>query len=128
MPAPISMDLRLRIVGAVERSSSIREAARRFAVSPSAAVKLMQQVRGTDSAAPARYGGSRRRVLDAKRSRSVPHWSKRCPTSRRPNSSRTNESSFVDIHHEGPLLLLKDRFLARGFQAVSQARSASPDP
>src|ERR671918_625276 len=39
MPAPISMDLRLRIVRAVERGSSIREAARRFAVSPSAAIK-----------------------------------------------------------------------------------------
>ena len=63
MPAPISMDLRLRIVRAVERGSSIREAARRFAVSPSAAIKLMQRVRATGSAAPARYGGHRPRVL-----------------------------------------------------------------
>jgi putative transposase len=60
MPAPISMDLRRRIVGAVERGSSIREAARRFAVSPSAAIKLMQRVRATGSAAPERYGGHRR--------------------------------------------------------------------
>ena len=45
MPAPISMDLRLRVVRAVEGGSSIREAARRFAVSPSAAIKLMQRVR-----------------------------------------------------------------------------------
>ena len=57
------MDLRLRIVRAVERGSSIREAARRFAVSPSAAIKLMQRVRGTGSAAPARYDGHRRPVL-----------------------------------------------------------------
>ena len=64
MPAPISMDLRLRIVRAVERGSSIREAARRFAVSPSAAIKLMQRVRATGSAAPARYGGHRRPVLE----------------------------------------------------------------
>jgi transposase len=63
MPAPISMDLRLRIVRAVERGSSIRDAARRFAVSPSAAIKLMQRVRATGSAAPARYGGHRRPVL-----------------------------------------------------------------
>jgi transposase len=63
MPAPISMDLRLRIVRAVERGSSIRAAARRFAVSPSAAVKLMQRVRATGSAAPDRYGGHRRSVL-----------------------------------------------------------------
>jgi transposase len=63
MPAPISMDLRLRIVGAVEGGSSIREAARRFAVSPSAAIKLMQRVRATGSAAPARYGSHRRPLL-----------------------------------------------------------------
>ena len=63
MPAPMSMDLRLRIVGAIERGSSIREAARRFAVSPSAAIKLMQRVRTTGSAAPARYGGHRRPLL-----------------------------------------------------------------
>ncbi len=60
MPAPMSMDLRLRIVRAVEGGSSIRAAARRFAVSPSAAIKLMQRVRATGSAAPARYGGHRR--------------------------------------------------------------------
>ena len=64
MPAPISMDLRLRIVRAVESGSSIRGAARRFAVSPAAAIKLMQRVRATGSAAPARYGGHRRPVLE----------------------------------------------------------------
>jgi transposase len=63
MPAPISMDLRERIVRAVEGGSSIRAAARRFAVSPSAAIKLMQRVRATGSAAPARYGGYRRPLL-----------------------------------------------------------------
>ena len=71
MPAPISLDLRLRIVRAVERGSSIRAAARRFAVSPSAAIKLMQRMRSTGSAAPARYGGYRRRVLE-------PHESALC--------------------------------------------------
>src|SRR5918992_5183316 len=64
MPAPMSLDLRLRIVGAVEGGSSIREAARRFAVSPSAPIKLMQRVRATGSAAPARYGGYRRPLLE----------------------------------------------------------------
>jgi transposase len=51
------------IVRAVERGSSIRAAARRFAVSPSAAIKLMQRVRATGSAAPARFGGHRRPLL-----------------------------------------------------------------
>ena len=46
MPAPMSMDLRLRSGRAVEQGSSIRAAARRFAVSPSAAIKLMQRVCG----------------------------------------------------------------------------------
>jgi transposase len=64
MPAPISMDLRLRMVRAVERGSSIREAARRFAVSPSTAIKLMHRMRATGSPAPARYGGHRRPVLE----------------------------------------------------------------
>ena len=64
MPAPISLDLRRRIVQAVEGGSSIRAAARRFAVSPSAAIKLMQRVRATGSAAPERYGGHRRLVLE----------------------------------------------------------------
>jgi transposase len=64
MPAPMSMDLRARIVAAVEGGSSIRQAARRFAVSPSAAIKLMQRVRATGSPAPARYGGHRRPLLE----------------------------------------------------------------
>jgi putative transposase len=64
------MDLRLRIVRAVERGSSIREAARRFAASPSDAIKLMQRVRATGSAAPARYDGHRRPLL-------APHAAKR---------------------------------------------------
>lgn len=63
MPAPMSLDLRQRIVRAVVGGSSIREAARRFAVSPSAAIKLMQRVRATGSPAPARYGGHRRPLL-----------------------------------------------------------------
>lgn len=65
MPAPMSRDLRERIVCAVQGGSSIRQAARRFAVSPSAAIKLMRRVRETGSAAPARFGGHRRPLLDA---------------------------------------------------------------
>jgi putative transposase len=64
MPAPLSQDLRDRIVRAVESGSSIRQAALRFDVSPSAAVKLMQRVRETGSPAPARFGGHRRPILD----------------------------------------------------------------
>ena len=64
MPAPLSSDLRDRIVRAVEKGSTIRQAALRFEVSPSAAVKLMRRVRESGSPAPARFGGHRRPILD----------------------------------------------------------------
>ena len=64
MTAPLSQDLRERIVRAVEGGSSIRQAAARYDVSPSAAVKLMRRVRETGSVAPGRIGGHRRPVLD----------------------------------------------------------------
>ena len=65
MTAPLSQDLRERIVWAVEGGSTIRQAARRFAVSASAAIKLMQRVRETGSTAPAKMGGYRRPLLEA---------------------------------------------------------------
>jgi putative transposase len=48
----------------VADGSSIRRAAERFAVSPSAAIKLMQRVRQTGSTAPAKIGGCRRPLLE----------------------------------------------------------------
>ena len=63
MTAALSGDLRGRIVAAAEGGSSVRQAAARFAVSPSAAVKLMRRVRETGSAAPGRVGGHRAPVL-----------------------------------------------------------------
>jgi transposase len=65
VPVPLSQDLRDRLVRAVAGGSSIRQAAARFEVSPSAAVKLMRRVRESGSAAPARFGGYRRPLLDA---------------------------------------------------------------
>jgi transposase len=51
-------------VRAVEGGSSIRQAAARFEVSPSAAIKLMQRLRTTGSTAPAKIGGYRRPMLE----------------------------------------------------------------
>src|SRR5215218_7382619 len=65
MTAPLSQDLRERLVRAVEGGSTIRQAARRFAVSASAAIKLMQRVHQTGSTAPAKIGGYRRPLLEA---------------------------------------------------------------
>src|SRR3954452_6163461 len=64
MTAPMSQDLRERVAHAVEAGSSARAAAERFAVSPSAAIKLMQRVRQTGSTAPAKIGGYRRPLLE----------------------------------------------------------------
>ena len=54
MTAPLSRDLRRRLVRAVETGSSAREAARRFEVSASAAIKLVRRMRKTSRADPAR--------------------------------------------------------------------------
>ena len=64
MTAPLSQDLRERIVQAVEDGSTIRQAGRRFAVSAAAAIKLMERVRQTGSPAPAKIGGHRRPILE----------------------------------------------------------------
>lgn len=63
MTAAMSVDLRRRLVRAVEAGSSAREAARRFEVSASAAIKLVRRVRETGSTAPARIGGYRKPLL-----------------------------------------------------------------
>ena len=65
MTAPLSQDLRQRIVRAVDAGSSIRQAAKRFDISPSAAIKLMRRVRETGSTQPAKIGGDRRPLLEA---------------------------------------------------------------
>ena len=65
MTTPLSQDLRRRIVRAVEKGSSIRQAAARYEVSPSATVKLMRRLRQTGSVTPERIGGHRRPVLEA---------------------------------------------------------------
>ena len=56
MAKSYSMDLRARLVEAVDVGSSRREAARRFGVSASCAVKLIARVRSTGSAEPGRRG------------------------------------------------------------------------
>ena len=55
MAAPLSMGLRKRLVRAVEQGSSAREAARRFDVSRSAAIKLVSRVRRTVASIAVRF-------------------------------------------------------------------------
>jgi transposase len=65
MSAPLSTDLRRRIVACVRAGSSRRAAAERFAVSPASGVRLMQRVAETGSIEPGQIGGHRRSPLDA---------------------------------------------------------------
>jgi transposase len=58
MPKPCSLDLRERVLDAVETGASRREAAERFEVSPSSAIKWMQRWHETGSVAAKPTGGS----------------------------------------------------------------------
>ena len=58
MPKPCSLDLRERVLDAVETGASRREAAERFEVSASSAVKWMQRWHETGSVATKPTGGS----------------------------------------------------------------------
>ena len=60
MAAPLSQDLRKRLVGEVGQGSSARQAAARFAVSASAAIKLVRRVRETGSTEPGKTTASER--------------------------------------------------------------------
>ena len=55
--------LRSRIIDAVKAGASAREAARRFAVSPSCSINLVRRWRETGSIAPGQVGGQKKRKL-----------------------------------------------------------------
>lgn len=64
MAKPYSMDLRERVVRAVEAEGLSRhEAAARFGVAVSTAIKWVQRFRETGSAAPGRMGGHKPRAI-----------------------------------------------------------------
>jgi len=66
MAQPYSIDLRERVVAAIASGATMREAAVRFGVSVSTAVKWSQRHRRTGSVAPSQMGGHRRAVVQAK--------------------------------------------------------------
>lgn len=93
MTAPLSNDLRDRVVGAVEAGESCRSVAARFGVAVSSVVKWHQRYRATGSVAPGKMGGHRKRLLD-------PH--------RAFIAERINRTSHLTLHG------LKDELAARG--------------
>jgi transposase len=60
MSKALSIDLRVRVVGAVESGASRRQAAERFGVSPSSAVRWKKLESDTGSVVPKALGGDRR--------------------------------------------------------------------
>lgn len=59
MGRPYSMDLRERVVAAIEGGLSRRQAAAHFGVSYSAAIEWMKRLRETGSVAPGQMGGQK---------------------------------------------------------------------
>lgn len=68
MTAPLSNDLRARVVAAIEAGESRRSVAARFGVAVSSAVKWSQRFRATGSVAPGKMGGHRKPILEPHRS------------------------------------------------------------
>ena len=68
MARPYSLDLRERVVGAIEGGLSRREAADVFGVSPSTAVKWMRRHHDSGSVAARPMGGDHRSRLGGERS------------------------------------------------------------
>jgi len=60
MGQPLSMDLRSRLLAAIDEGMSSRAAAARFGVAPSTAIRWRTQWRKTGSFAPKRQGGDMR--------------------------------------------------------------------
>jgi transposase len=60
MSYALSVDLRERVVGAIAAGTSCRQAAARFGVSASSAIRWWQKERATGSVVPKALGGDRR--------------------------------------------------------------------
>ena len=65
MPRPYSVDLRERVVRSVEGGLSCRETAKRFHVSVSFVIKLLQRWRQRETVEPLAFGGHKTSVLSA---------------------------------------------------------------
>jgi putative transposase len=93
MTAPLSNDLRERVVKAIEAGESCRSVAARFGIAVSSAVKWSQRFRASGSVAPGKMGGHRKRVLEPHRAFIV---------------ERINQEAHLSLHR------LKDELALRG--------------
>lgn len=100
MTAPLSYDLRTRVVSAIEAGESCRSVAARFGVAVSSVVKWSQRHRATGSVAPGKMGGYRKRLLDPHRAFIV---------------ERISQTSHLTLHG------LKEELAARGVKVSHNA-------
>jgi transposase len=100
MTAPLSNDLRERVVAAIMAGESCRSVAVRFGIAVSSAVKWSQRYRATGSVAPGKMGGHRKRVLDPHRDFII---------------ERINQTPHLTLHG------LKDELAARGVEVSHNA-------
>lgn len=100
MVAPLSNDLRERVVAAVGSGESCRSVAARFGVAVSSVVKWSQRYRATGSIAPSKMGGHRRQLLEPHRDFIL---------------ARINQTSHLTLHG------LKDELAARGVKVSHNA-------
>ena len=78
MGQPLSMDLRSRLLAAIDDGSSCRSAAARFGVAPSTAIRWLSQRRETGSFAPKPQGGDMRsRRVEERRADILAVWEAR---------------------------------------------------
>jgi transposase len=78
MGQPLSMDLRTRLLAAIDAGMSCRGAAARFGVAPSTAIRWQAQRRAAGSVASKHQGGDRRsRRVEARRKDILALWEAR---------------------------------------------------
>ena len=78
MGQPLSMDLRTRLLAAIDEGMSCRAAAVRFGVAPATAIRWHAQRRETGSFAPKPQGGDMRsRQIEERRSDILSIWEER---------------------------------------------------
>ena len=78
MGQPLSMDLRRRLLAAIDEGMSCRSAAARFGVAPSTAIRWQEQRRKTGSFAPKPQGGDMRsRRVEERRAEILAMWEAR---------------------------------------------------
>ena len=78
MGQPLSMDLRSRLLAAIDGGMSCRAAAARFGVAPSTAIRWQAQWRETGNVAPRPQGGDMRsRVVEERRDDILGLWEAR---------------------------------------------------